>query len=136
VYLIRALSVIIHCWAQIPLPARQTSDDRDYVIQALHVLDAMDSDNAVRKITMLVRELFTLLSAPIQMTTLQSPCIGTGVYSKPMTFSKFDGLLIKSHQRSLHSQGSTFSGFNFGDPPGFGLGFPNASNIGFSRMEP
>lgn len=77
-YLIRALSVTMNSWAQIPLPGRQVSSDRDYVLQALHVLDTMGNDIAIHRVANLMRELFTLLSGPLEITALPRARMNNG----------------------------------------------------------
>lgn len=135
-YLIRALSVTMNSWAQIPLPGRQVSSDRDYVLQALHVLDTMGNDIAIHRVANLMRELFTLLSGPLEITALPRARMNNGTQPRlHATFSNFTGL-SSSRGQSYESSGSDFSAFNLNDPSGIDTSFPGIEALNFNAMGP
>jgi hypothetical protein len=62
VYLVRALAVVLTSMTRTIGDERQVSQDRDSIIQALHVLDALDSNAVPRRIANFAREYLTLLA--------------------------------------------------------------------------
>lgn len=61
-YIFRAFAVVLTNLTRLNGMARQTSPDRDSVVQALHVLDALDNNDATRRIANFAREYLTLLA--------------------------------------------------------------------------
>lgn len=135
-YLIRALSVTLNHWAQIPLPGRQVSSDRDYVVQALHVLDIMDNDSAIHRIANLMRELFTMLSGPLEITALPSARMNNGTQPRlHATFSNFTGLSAL-RGRSFDPSSSDFGAFSLDDSSSIGTSFPASGALDFNTLGP